>query len=308
MLGLELVKIVLFTLPYVMSSPATGFEPQASALLEKTDIIASTPHALVDLVNTFSSEENTAAAGPSVISLMQSQLQSEASQGWELRCLPRPWKGVQEIDSGEQKPWEVLTKVPFPEINVPNPVPNGARPLFPEVFLSVYANQEVDTVPPLSDISSSLLRDALVDTINLLHFNRVATAKYLIDVDCYFTPDTFVKRATPFDRMRDLAGESQAWKPEDVAVDAVFSQLYQLPTPEHKLIYYHSVLTECCKIAPAAIAPSLGRAIRFLYNNLDTMDLELSSRFLDWFAHHLSNFGFTWKWSEWYVVTVRIAN
>jgi nuclear cap-binding protein subunit 1 len=29
------------------------------------------------------------------------------------------------------------------------------------------------------------------------------------------------------------------------------------------------------------------------------MDIELVQRFLDWFAHHLSNFGFTWKWTEW---------
>lgn len=299
LLGLELVKIILFTIPYVMASPATGFESQASALLEKTDIIASTPHALVDLVNTFSPEENEAAAGPSVISLLQSQLQAEATRGWELKCLPRPWRDAQAGEPDEQKPFEVVAKVRFPQIEVPSPVSPGARPLFPEVFLSVYANQEIDTVPPTWDISSSLLREALVDTINLLDFNRVATAKYLIDVDCFFTPNTFVKRATTFDRMRDLAGEGQAWKPEDVAVDAVFSQLFQLPTPEHKLVYYHSLLTECCKIAPAAIAPSLGRAIRFLYNNLETMDLELSNRFLDWFAHHLSNFGFTWKWSEW---------
>jgi len=82
-------------------------------------------------------------------------------------------------------------------------------------------------------------------------------------------------------------------------VDAVFSQLFQLPTPEHKLVYYHSVLTESCKIAPAAIAPSLGRAIRYLYRSVDQMDLELSYRFMDWFSHHLSNFGFTWKWTEW---------
>ncbi|KAJ5675907.1 hypothetical protein N7462_008804 [Penicillium macrosclerotiorum] len=299
LLGMELVKIILFTIPYVMSSPATGFESHASALLEKTDIIASTPHALVDLVNTFSPEENESAAGPSVISLLQSQLQGEANRGWELKCLPRPWKDIREGDDTEQKPFEIVTKIPFPEINVQNPVPNGPRALFPEVYISVYANQEIETVPPPSNITSLILRDALVDTINLLDFNRVATAKYLIDVDCYFTPDTFVKRATPFDRMRDLAGEGQSWKPEDVAVDAVFSQLYQLPTSEHKLVYYHSLLTECCKIAPAAIAPSLGRAIRFLYNNLETMDLELSMRFLDWFAHHLSNFGFTWKWSEW---------
>ncbi|CAI7625940.1 unnamed protein product [Penicillium discolor] len=299
LLGLELVKIIQFTIPYVMLSPATGFEAQASALLEKTDIIASTPHALVDLVNTFSPEENQEAAGQSVISLMQTQLQAEANRGWELKCLPRPWKDVQDVETDEPKSFESVTKVPFPTVTVPNPVPNGVRPLFPEVYLSVYANQEVDTVPAITDISSSLIRDALVDTINLLDFNRVATAKFLIDIDCYFTSTTFVKRATPFDRMRELIGEVQPWKPEDVAVDAVFSQLFQLPASEHKLVYYHSVLTECCKIAPAAIAPSLGRAIRFLYNNLETMDLELSNRFLDWFAHHLSNFGFTWKWSEW---------
>jgi nuclear cap-binding protein subunit 1 len=295
------VKIIQFTIPYVMLSPATGFEAQASALLEKTDIIASTPHALVDLVNTFSPEENQEAAGQSVISLMQTQLQGEANQGWELKCLPRPWKHARDAETDEPKSFESVTKIPFPTVTVPNPVLNGARPLFPEVYLSVYANQEVDTVPATTDISSSLIRDALVDTINLLDFNRVATAKFLIDIDCYFTPTTFVKRATPFDRMRELAGEVQPWKPEDVAVDAVFSQLFQLPASEHKLVYYHSVLTECCKIAPAAIAPSLGRAIRFLYNSLETMDLELSNRFLDWFAHHLSNFGFTWKWSEWYV-------
>lgn len=281
-----------------MSSPARDFGAQASALLEKTDVIASTPHALVDLVNAFSPEEDKSGACPSVISLLQAQLQREASQGWELKCLPRPWRDLRgELD--EAKSFEAITKVPFPQITVPNPVQKGARPLFPEIYLSVYSNQEVETVPSVSDITSSLVRDALVDTINLLDFNRVATAKYLIDVDCYFPPDTFVKRATPFDRMRELAGESVVWKPEDVAVDAVFSQLFQLPTSEHKIVYYHSLLTECCKIAPAAIAPSLGRAIRFLYGSLETMDLELSYRFLDWFAHHLSNFGFTWKWSEW---------
>ncbi|KAJ5578863.1 hypothetical protein N7450_007730 [Penicillium hetheringtonii] len=266
LLGLELVKQL-------------ASSPKPRPFWRKPISSHPPPHALVDLVNTFSPDENKEAAGPSVISLMQSQLQAEAGRGWELKCLPRPWKSVQE-ENEEQKPFDVENKVPFPQISVPNPVPNGPRPLFPEVYLSVYANQEIDTVPPTSDITSSILRDALVDTINLLDFNRVATAKYLIDVDCYFTPYTFVKRATPFDRMRDLAVVSTAH-------------------PEHKLVYYHSVLTECCKIAPAAIAPSLGRAIRFLYNNLETMDLELSNRFLDWFAHHLSNFGFTWKWSEW---------
>ncbi|KAE8410601.1 MIF4G like-domain-containing protein [Aspergillus pseudocaelatus] len=298
LLGLELVKIILFTIPYIMASPITGFEAQANALLEKTDIIASTPHALVDLVNPFSLEHDTSSAAQSVISLLQSQLQQEASRNWELSCLPRPWKGGRDNEE-EQKPLDSGAKHAFPQITVPDPVRNGSGAIFPEVYMSVYSNQEVETVPPTSDIASSLLRDALVDTINILDFNRIATAKYLIDIDCYFAPHTFVKRATPFDRLRDISGDRPTWKPEDVAVDAVFSQLFQLPSPQHKLVYYHSVLTECCKIAPAAIAPSLGRAIRFLYRSLETIDLDLSHRFLDWFAHHLSNFGFTWKWSEW---------
>ncbi|PYH98913.1 putative snRNA cap binding complex subunit [Aspergillus ellipticus CBS 707.79] len=307
LLGLELVKIILFTIPYVMASPATGFESQATALLEKTDIIASTPHALVDLVNPFGLGNTTPIATQSFISLVQIQLQSESNRDWELACLPRPWKGAREAleaqetqeEGGEPRSIEDGPKHPFPQITVPSPVRNGSRAIFPEVYLSVYSNQDIETVPPMSNIASSLMRDVLVDTINILDFNRIATAKFLIDVDCYFTPKTFVKRATPFDRLRDLTGDRSQWKPEDVAVDAVFSQLFQLPSPEHKLVYYHSVLTECCKIAPAAIAPSLGRAIRFLYRGLETIDLDLSHRFLDWFSHHLSNFGFTWKWSEW---------
>ena len=138
-----------------------------------------------------------------------------------------------------------------------------------------------------------------MDTLSILDFNRLIAGRFLVDLDCYFAPNTFVRRATPFDKLRDIPQGEPTWKPEDLAVDAIFSQLLQLPTPEHKLVYYHSMITETCKIAPAAIAPSLGRAIRFLYRNSDVMDLELSYRFMDWFAHHLSNFDFRWKWTEW---------
>lgn len=156
------------------------------------------------------------------------------------------------------------------------------------------------TVPATSNLAATLVRDALVDTIDALHFNRYTAAKLLIDLDCYFTPKTFIPRATPFDKVKDLAEDGKStWKPEDLAIDAVFSLIFRLPTPEHKLIYYHSIITETCKIAPGSIAPSLGRAIRFLYKNLEVMDVELLQRFVDWFSHHLSNFDFRWKWAEW---------
>lgn len=36
-----------------------------------------------------------------------------------------------------------------------------------------------------------------------------------------------------------------------------------------------------------------------MYRNLEIIDTELIYRFVDWFSHHLSNFGYTWKWAEW---------
>ncbi|KAL1959982.1 hypothetical protein VTO42DRAFT_650 [Malbranchea cinnamomea] len=297
-LGLELVKIILYTIPYVMASSASGFESQASALLDQTVIIASTPHTLEALVDPFPSEERDENKSPNALGLLQNQLQEEAKNSWKLACIPRPWK-IPPSGENNEDPLKDATKHSFPNITISEPVKNGPRALFPEMYMSVYCDQDIETVPPTTDITSSLVRDALADTINILDFNRIATAKFLIDVDCYFAPDTFVKRATPYDKLRDVAGDRNTWKPEDIVVDAVFSQLFQLPSTEHKHVYYHSVLTEACKIAPAAIAPSLGRAIRFLYRNVERLDLSLAYRFLDWFSHHLSNFGFTWKWTEW---------
>jgi len=278
-----------------MASSATGLEEQALALLEKTDIIASTPHTLEALVDPYPGNEEVNTHEPqSVIGLLQRQLQAESGRNWELACIPRPW---QILETSE--PSTEASKHAIPEISVPSLVSSGSQIRLPEIYFSAYSEQDIETVPSTENIASIVIRDSVVDTINILDFNRNATAKFLVDIDCYFTPGTFVKRATPFDKLREVAGERSTWKPEDVAVDAVFSQLFQLPEPEHKLVYYHSVLTEACKIAPAAIAPSLGRAIRYLYKNIDSMDLELEYRFMDWFAHHLSNFGFTWKWTEW---------
>ncbi|EON66612.1 hypothetical protein W97_05858 [Coniosporium apollinis CBS 100218] len=297
-IGLELVKIILFTMPYIIASPAVGFGPRAVELLAKTEAVASNEHALAPLVEIYPGDSDDRPFGyQSIIGMLQKQLQSESEKGWELACIPRLFAPKPKEEETSDEAALTSAKHAFPSITVSSPINPGPKPLFPDAYFSLYADQ--DTVPKTTDIASSLLRDVLVDTINILDFNRNATAKFLIDMDCYWAPDTFVKRATPFDKLKDIAGDKSTWKPEDMAVDAVFSQIFTLPTPEHKLVYYHSVITESCKIAPAAIAPSLGRAIRFLFRHLDLMDMELGYRFMDWFAHHLSNFEFRWKWTEW---------
>ncbi|EKG09876.1 MIF4G-like type 3 [Macrophomina phaseolina MS6] len=298
--GLELVKIILLTVPYVISTGVPGVQESATAVLEKTEIVASASHVLEAMVEQYPGAGGNTDERPfgyqSVIGLLQRQLQTEAEKGWKLSFIPKAYKPVKRENGSEES--KEPTKHDFPSITIPSPVNPGPRPLFPESYFSLYADQDVETVPKTSDIAASLIRDSLVDTINILDFNRVAVAKFLIEIDCYWAPDTFVKRGTPFDRLKET-DEQTTWKPEDIAVDAVFSQIFTLPAPEHKLVYYHSIITEACKLAPGAIAPSLGRAIRFLFRHVDVMDMELSYRFMDWFAHHLSNFDFRWKWSEW---------
>jgi len=297
-IGTEIVKIILLTLPYVMVAAPGQWQQKAAELMDKTEVIAGEPHVLQALIEPYHPEkdEENPNTSTSLIMLLQQQLQAEANNGWTVSCLPRP---LEFSDPEQLSKLSNAAKHPLPAINVPETVVAGPRPLFPEVYFSVYANQDVQSVPPVTNSAASLIRDALLDTINILDFNRNVTARHLIEMDCFFAPRTFAARATPFDRLRDIEPPKSTWKPEDVAVDAVFSQLFQLPTPEHKLVYFHAVLTEACKLAPAAIAPSLGRAIRFLYRNIHRLDLELVMRFTDWFAHHLSNFGFTWKWTEW---------
>jgi nuclear cap-binding protein subunit 1 len=82
-------------------------------------------------------------------------------------------------------------------------------------------------------------------------------------------------------------------------VDTIFSLLLRLPETKEREVFYASLLTEVTKLAPQDIAPTLGRAIRWIYDHLDDLKGELNMRFTTWFALHLSNFGFTYKWDEW---------
>lgn len=77
--------------------------------------------------------------------------------------------------------------------------------------------------------------------------------------------------------------------------------MFALPKSPLVFIYYGSVITELCKLSPNTVAPPVGRAVRRLYGMMGTegLDCEIARRAADWFAVHLSNFGFQWMWKEW---------
>ena len=73
-----------------------------------------------------------------------------------------------------------------------------------------------------------------------------------------------------------------------------------LPETAHKSIYHISLITELCKLSPSTVGPAVGKSIRRLYNSLaDGLDVDVARRFAEWFAVHMSNFGFQWVWKEW---------
>lgn len=170
------------------------------------------------------------------------------------------------------------------------------------LFFSAYLPDILATVPPVETLESVMFRDISTDVINNMDFNRKEVARQLITLDLFFDKRTFTEPGISMDRLQALHADSpkeSTWKVEDVAMEAVLEGIFKLPCSAFYGSYFHAILIEACIMAPQAIAPVFGRAIRFLYSHLDQMDVELHHRFLDWFSHHLSNFGFSWKWQEW---------
>ena len=77
-----------------------------------------------------------------VIGLLQKQLQTEASRDWPLACIPRPWTLPPKEDGSDA--FASATKHAFPAIVVPNPISQKSKPMTPELYVSVYADQEFE--------------------------------------------------------------------------------------------------------------------------------------------------------------------
>ena len=115
-------------------------------------------------------------------------------------------------------------------------------------------------------------------------------------------PGTSIDQLNEINKDNELGNNDprlSTWKIEDVAVESILTMIFQLPAPLEVEMYYYAVLISCCRESTESIAPVFGRAIRFLYNHLESLDYELKLRFLDWMSIQLSNFEFSWKWDEW---------
>jgi nuclear cap-binding protein subunit 1 len=136
--------------------------------------------------------------------------------------------------------------------------------------------------------------------VSQLPFNRKVSARLLIELANFFPTGLFHRPGLAVKDLPPHQPNRPKYKLEDVLVDALFANILRLPTNEYAQIYYISLMTEVTKSAPNDIAPTLGRAIRWIYDRFDDIEGELNMRFSTWFSIHLSNFGFNYKWTEWY--------
>jgi nuclear cap-binding protein subunit 1 len=165
---------------------------------------------------------------------------------------------------------------------------------------TIYNKADRQVVPSPDTPLGWTLRSIILDTVHIFEVNRKECARLLLAIRQYMPKDTFKPLATTTE---DPSASTSTISLESLVVSTILSVMFTLPTPPYDLIYYGSVITELCKLSPNTVAPPVGRAVRKLFTMLgaEGLDNEIARRAAEWFAVHLSNFGFQWMWKEWYV-------
>lgn len=179
----------------------------------------------------------------------------------------------------------------------------------PRLLFQVYnCATSFETVPSIHSYLGLCFKDLAFDILTNMSFNQKEASIQLSILDLFCAKNLFSPPGSSVDQLSLIAKDNETgennpplstWKVEDVAVESILTMIFQLPKSLHHQIYYYTVLISCCRESPESIAPVFGRAIRFLYKNLETLDYELKIRFMDWMTTQISNFDFSWKWDEW---------
>ncbi|CAI4048653.1 hypothetical protein N7582_004429 [Saccharomyces uvarum] len=159
-----------------------------------------------------------------------------------------------------------------------------------------------ETVVSINTYAGQLFNDIIIDLVESLEFNRKEVARQVITLDLFFKAGIFTEPGESIAQLIATYEENPlapTFKIEDLAIETILGLIFKLPSVSQPFAYFYTLLVDICQNSPKAIAPVFGRAFRFFYNHLDSLDFELKLRYLDWFSIQMSNFNFSWKWNEW---------
>ncbi|KAL5508487.1 CBC1 [Sanghuangporus vaninii] len=166
---------------------------------------------------------------------------------------------------------------------------------WPEYRIRLFDNTV--TADPSSDLGYAV-NVLLSDVIDIFEVNRKECARLLLEIPKWLPRGTF--KARPGVPTENGSASGPAWELESCIMEIILAKMLVLPRPLHRPIYYIALISELCKLQPSTTGPAVGKSIRKLYGYLsDGLDVEAAHRFTEWFATHMSNFGFLWVWKEW---------
>ncbi|KAG8218274.1 MIF4G like-domain-containing protein [Butyriboletus roseoflavus] len=242
--------------------------------------------------------EELLESGLSVLKALES---SEFLDAWS--SVPQPYLDYPDLDPTVSSPFELPSILVPPEVIELDGLATDAgedaqvkKEEWPEYFFHLFDNA---TTPEPINVSGFLIRSNIRDMVDIFEINRKECARLLLEYPKWCVPGTFKPRSgAPPTTEEDPNAKN--WQLESVVIETVLGSLFLLPEPPQKSIYYVALITELCKLSPGTVGPAVGKSIRKLYAALgDGLDPDVCRRFVEWFAVHMSNFGFQWVWKEW---------
>lgn len=123
--------------------------------------------------------------------------------------------------------------------------------------------------------------DYACDTLHFFQMNSDEATKQLLNLP-YF-PAVSAKTPAAF---------------EDLLAESLFGELLRMPDSPHNFLLYSVVLCKVCRTY-SDFPPALADLANALFASCPRLSVGSFTKFVDWFAYHLSNFDFAWDWPQW---------
>lgn len=201
--------------------------------------------------------------------------------GWKVESVPRPHLAFEaKLATCQTHVFGPITCPDPPQVPEKNTVSSlgkqrqEAEQRFPRRIRRIQIFPSAKTDEYMAPVDRFVIEEYILDVLFYLNGRRKECAAY-------------------------LAGLPVPFRYEYLMAETIFSQLFLLPNPPFKPIYYTVVIIDICKALPGAFPTVVAGAVRALFNKIGDLDIECRTRLIHWFAHHLSNFQFVWPWEEW---------